>query len=109
MGYRSDVAIAVKDKYAKELDKLITNIGEPDERVLTKDGYIKSVFYESCTWDSMDGNVKNIEDFVKNLDNDEFGMIIIGENIEDIQYLGNPYKFNISLNRSIEFDFNGEI
>jgi len=109
MGYRSDVAIAVKDEYTKELDKLIKNIGEPDKQILTKDGYRKAVFYGCCTWDIMDENIKNIEDFVKNLDNDEFGMIIIGENIEDIQYLGNPYQFNISLNRSIKFDFNGEI
>ena len=109
MGYRSDVAIAVKDEYAKELDKLIINIGEPDKQVLTKDGYIKAVFYESCKWDRLDEGIKKLEDFVMNLDNDEFGMIIIGENIEDIQYLGNPYQFDISLNRSIEFDFNGEI
>jgi hypothetical protein len=109
MGYRSDVAIAVKDEYAKEFDKLITNIVEPDKQVLTKDGYVKAVFYESCNWNSIDRDIKNIEDFVINLDNDEFGMIIIGENIRDIRYFGNPYNFKINLNRSIEFNFDGEI
>ena len=111
MGYRSDVAIAVKEEYAKEFTKLVEKLEEPDRKQLTKDGVIKAVFYESCTWSEMDEDIEAISSFVKNLDPEEYGMIVIGENIDDIEYFGNPYNFDIALKRSIVFyaDFNGEV
>lgn len=110
MGYRSDVGFACSpmvkqvieqmcewDLDLKELFQCAKDCS-PDD-----DG---RWFWEHVKWYEDYPDIQIMENLMETLDNsglyDEFGMIRIGEEHEDIETKGSPYEFDMYVNRSID-------
>jgi len=108
MGYRSDVALAMKEEKFKDLllsikdDKtaveLLTGCQKHE-----KDGWIL-LFYDSVKWYDDYKEVKVINDFISELDEDDYSYHIMGEEPDDYTQKGTwESPFEIRLSRSLEF------
>lgn len=110
MGYRSEVGFAC----TPQIHEVIKSIAEINKEFKEFLGYA-----DDCTtatagkyrWEDIkyyDGYpdvdcLNNIMDFLDNVGLDsEYGMIRIGEELEDIESKGMPYEFDMYVNRSIE-------
>lgn len=107
MSYRSEIVIAirpevyvaapdiVKDAFAcLFFDKIV----EEENRI---------VFYaESIKWyDVVEGDhsISIIEEWLENLDDDDFGLVELGEDDSDVRYIGDTSKFDIGYVRKVTF------
>ena len=108
MGYRSDVALAMKEEKFKDLllsikdDKtaveLLTGCQKHE-----KDGWIL-LFYDSVKWYDDYKEVKVINDFISDLDEDDYSYHVMGEEPDDYTQRGTwESPFEIHLSRSLEF------
>ena len=101
MGYRSDIVIAVnKEVLARNLiqKEIPECLGEP-EHVTDKAAYW---FIEGWKWYSSYHDVQEINAWFDELAHEEFGAMRIGED-DDTETWGEPYEFDIYLNRSIVY------
>ena len=108
MGYRSDVALAMKEEKFKELLSSIKDDHTAVE-LLTgcekheKDGWIL-LYYDSVKWYDDFKEVKAINDFVDTLDEDDYSYHIMGEEVDDYKQSGTwDSPFEIRLSRSLDF------
>jgi len=101
MGYRSIVGIAIKkDKTTPEFLKLLDDADEKFEK-----GNILYFKYVCIKWyaDSYE-EIANIEAFLKDLEESDYGFIRIGEDPEDIEEEGEPDELGMYFTRDIDFD-----
>lgn len=106
MGVRSDIAIIVDDKYAKTFSDLIDEIGIPAKKVLTEDGTVKGVYFESIKWyERTDEPINNLMKFLRNIKDDGWGFIETGED-NYINREGFPYEFGMSIYTTIDGPWN---
>ena len=104
MGYRSEIAIAILPSVwenapdnVKEAFKEIfetPNIEEA-ERIVFHHGCIK--WYQSYPL------VATIEDWLKSLDEVEYGLLELGEDYSDVRTAGDNWSFNLNFVRKIDF------
>lgn len=94
MGYRSEVMIQVKDELKDEFIALCK-----DAELETIDGVLHE---DSTKWYSSDPKILAIELWLLSLDDEDYGFIRIGEDIDDFEYLGNPSEFGMYMRRTIE-------
>jgi len=105
MGYRSNVAIAVIDEHVDKFCELINNIGLPESTRINSEDKISGVYFESIKWDEFfDKEVKDVMDFIRTLEDDEFAFVRVGEDLGDIEIYGNLDDFGIMVTTNIEFD-----
>jgi len=102
MGYRSDILIAVNKKVlARNLIKkeIPDSIGEPTST--TED----AVYYCIYNWKWYDSypEIRELEAWFDSMEDEEFGVIRIGEDGTDTQEWGQPYDFEIYVNRSLSY------
>lgn len=104
MGYRSQIAIAIDPSVwenspdnVKEAFKEVfeTPAREEAERIIFHHEYIK--WYESCP------EVATIEDWLKSLDQTEYGLVELGEDYSDIRFEGECYSYDLNFVRMIDF------
>ena len=108
MGYRSDVGIMVNDKHAEEFSKIIDPlVGSETEIYKTEDGLIKGIVFEDIKWyASSDDQIREVEEFLENLPDEDYGLIYIGEESSDVRIDGCPYDYGLGFIRKIEIDQN---
>ena len=122
MGYRSDLALCIHTEKVAEL-KTRYLVGEcPDAQQLFEpypEGMFETIeegdsfytwrayslkFYESYPDVRALLNVLNLIE-EENPDEVEYGMIRIGEEVDDIEYYGDPYAFDMSVCREITIGY----
>jgi hypothetical protein len=102
MGYRSNVAIAVtKEIYTEKFltQKLPRAFNETDETFTTTLGYY--FIWLNLKWYDDFNDVREVMDFLGSLDGEDYGYIRIGEEYDDIETRGDPYRFDMSPEISI--------
>lgn len=108
MGYRSDVALAMKEKKFKQLLSSIKDDRTAVELLsgcskYEKDGWIL-LYYDSVKWYDDFKEVKSINDFIDTIDEDDYSYHIMGEDQDDYKQTGTwDSPFEIRLSRSLEF------
>lgn len=100
MGYRSDVAFAVNfELLGDHLDDLV---GLADQILYDdKDGkhYVLFVI-GAIKW----GYCGELEEWIKSLNDEEYKLIVLGEELDDNQYSGDLDLFDLSISRSINYN-----
>ena len=107
MGYRSEIVIAIKPEvYAaapQEVKDAFKSIWDEPE---CEDQY-RIVFFHDCIkwYDGFDeeGSVTKIENWIKSLDEEEYGLVELGEDDSDVRYIGAPNVFDIGYVRKVTF------
>lgn len=104
MGYRSEIVIAidptvydnasvsVKEAFNEVFDEYVV---EEAERIVFYRNYIK--WYES------DPQIALIEDWLRSLDETEYGLIELGEDYSDNRFQGEYYNYGLDFVRKIDF------
>jgi hypothetical protein len=97
MGYRSQVAIAVADKYEGKLEELL---GEDlweyaDSKCPT------GVFLDYVKWYGDVPEVMAVMEFLDSLDSEEYGFIELGEDPDHYEERGFPWEYDLYIQRSI--------
>ena len=99
MGYRGNVAIVVADKHIDSFWKIVSNDLKEEIDVKFVNGFYIS--YNS-SWSVMNADVKIIMEFLEKLLDEDFGYVYVGEDITDVEILGQPSKFNLYYTRLID-------
>ncbi len=106
MGYRSDVALAIRASAAREIlaDPDSAQVLSEADKNLSDDGALL-FHWEEIRWDSYDKETGALMGLLADLDYDDFLFIRLGEDDEDTEILGgwwdNP--FDLGYVRRIEF------
>lgn len=101
MGYRSQIVIgiglALYNEKREEIDKMFHDI---DKKTVGKDAVYFQ--YDSVKWYDSYPEVAQVNEFLH--DNaDNVGMVRVGEDIGDVETVGDPYKFDIYASTVIDF------
>ena len=112
MGYRSDIVIVTEVKNKLLIKTIEEGQGQPHSReqmfIKTWDGEITEIVkyeYEDVKWYPNYKYVADIMGFMSIIeDENSYGFIRIGEDLEDMEVIGYPYRLRVLLNRSIEFE-----
>lgn len=100
MGYRSQVAIAIKTKiYHKHENELREAMKDCDALLKTEIAYVIS--WEYVKWYDSYPSVSSIEAVLAKLDEEDYGYLRIGEDSGDVEEKGSPWDFDIQINRCI--------
>jgi len=118
MGYSSRVGICMSQEAAVLLDAKIriltpalkedlTSLFEGAD-VIKQDDCARAWYWDGFRWYSSDSDIAFLEDYLAELDWDQYLFIRVGENLSDIYYHGGLWDnpFGMSLVRDIEFDEN---
>lgn len=120
MGYRSDVVIVISEKIRTELllGKLTlprafeVNGVIPEEYTVRRyHSDIDTAKNDKCLFFKIDGwkwysnypEIQEIHKFLDSLDEDEFGFLRVGEEIGDVEILGEPGEFDVYAYQSISY------
>ena len=111
MGYRSEVVIVTEVKNKLLIKTIEEGEGQYDSReqmfIKTWDGEITEIIkyeFEDVKWYPNYRYVADIMGFMGIIeDEDSYGFIRIGEDIEDVQIEGYPYRLGVLFNRNFEF------
>jgi len=101
MGYRSDAVLRVRKEHYEGLLE-----GAPDKEFLTPssdDGYIVTVVWNSVKWYDEFPEIEHIMESMENLPNDDYGFMRLGERDDDVEELGIPWDYGISLKRCLDY------
>ena len=104
MGYRSEIVIAVdptvydnasvsvKEAFKEIFDEPAL---EESDRIIFSHDYVK--------WYDSDPQIAIIENWLRSLDEAEYGLIELGEDLSDVRMEGEYYTYDIWFVRKIEF------
>jgi hypothetical protein len=101
MGYRSDAVLKIRKEHYEGLLE-----GAPDKEFLAPerdDGYIVTIVWNNVKWYDDSPEIAHITAFMDALPDDDYGFMRIGEAYDDVEDLGIPWDFGISLQRSLEY------
>ena len=110
MGYRSDVGFACTPMVKQIIEQVCEWDSEFKELINYADNHSANDsgrwFWEYVKWYEDYPDIQIMENLMTALDSsdlhDEFGMIRIGEEQDDIESKGSPYEFDMYVNRSID-------
>ena len=106
MGYRSRVAISLSDaavetiKSAIKLDKNLRELVNDSEEPTLDHGRI---YFSDIKWYEGYPEIDAMENFLSQLDEEDYGFIRIGEDYEDVEEKGEPYTYEMYVSREIEW------
>lgn len=109
MGYRSDVLLALKDEkfaeFIKTMDDRTAANFIDGSKIHESNGW-KLVEFHDVKWYDDYPEVKAVNEFIEELDEDDYSYHIMGEDTDDYVAKGTwETPFNIRLNRSLDFEF----
>ena len=116
MGYSSRVGICISQDAADFLDAKIKVLSPAlkeevarlfeDAAVKKQDDDARAWYWDAFRWYSRDCDVAFLEDYLAELDWDQYLYIRVGEDLADIDYHGGLWDnpFGMCLTRGIEFD-----
>ena len=105
MGYRSEVAVRFSDNAAKvvkkfyELDKQIKELIDGAQYC---DDF-SSILWDWIKWYDNYPEISAFMDMLDQLGCEDYGMIRVGEEYDDVEYYGDPPLFDMYVNRSIQW------
>jgi len=109
MGYRSDVALAMRKETFKAMLSSVKDDRTAVELVSGCEQYENGdfilLYYTDVKWYEDFKEVKAINEFIDTLDEEQYSYHVMGEDFEDYKdrgYLDTP--FEIRLSRSLEFN-----
>ena len=108
MGYRSEVALALDAPATSALSALAKIEPEVkellDEATDSRTGENESRYYwESIKWYESYAEIRLIKAFLAMLPDDSYGIIRMGEELDDIEQDGVPYDFELYVERRVCF------
>ncbi len=66
---------------------------------------LKGIYFESIKWyGSSDDQIRELEEFLEELPDEDYGLIDIGEEISDVRLDGCPYDYGLRFTRKIEIE-----
>ena len=106
MGYRSDITVALtKEVIMKQLilpNEGYTNLVEYTDDIFDKDTY--AVYQiNRIKWYESYPEINSINEFLDQLNDEEYGFIRLGEELDDTEKKGSPYDFDMYINREVCF------
>lgn len=108
MGYRSDVVLAVcKESYTAALisDKIPALLKSHSNKTFDKGIYWK---FEGIKWSDHYEEIGEVDVFLSELGDVDYGFVRTGENKEDIEERGDPSEFDIEIYVEIDSPFERE-
>ena len=109
MGYRSEVVVKFSDNAVKvvkkfyELDKQIKQLIDDSEDSLAW-VRLQAIHWDWIKWyEDDDEAIITFMDMLDQLGDENYGMIRLGEETDDVGYYGCPCNFDMYVNRSIEW------
>tara|TARA_B100001758_G_C18318764_1_gene562051 strand:- start:673 stop:999 length:327 start_codon:yes stop_codon:yes gene_type:complete len=108
MGYRSEVVVKFSDNAVKvvkkfyELDKQIKELIDDSEDSHRWE-LIQAIHWDWIKWYDDDEGIIAFTDMLNQLGDKGYGMIRIGDEMEDIEYYGNTCDFNMYVERNIQW------
>ena len=110
MGYRSEVVVKFSGNAAKvvkkfyELDKQIKQLIDDSERSVTGHIQFQAINWNWIKWyEDDDEAIMAFMDMLDQLGDENYGMIRLGEESDDVGYYGNTNKFDMYVERRIEW------
>lgn len=107
MGYRSEVVVKFSEKAAEvvkgfcEMDKQIKELIDVAD---TKCDDFSSIRWTRIKWyENDDEAIVAFMDMLDQLGDENYGMIRLGEALDDVEYYGDPPSFDMYVDRSIEW------
>lgn len=105
MGYRSEIAIGVDPKIYKTAPKEVKQafdevFGAPDVNEVRRIVW----YHEWLKWFESIAEVYLISDWLREQDTENYGLLRLGEEDEDIENRGSPYDFGINYVRKLEIE-----
>ena len=109
MGYRSEVVVKFSDNAVKvvkkfyELDKQIKELIDDSENS-TGWEQIQALHWDWIKWyEDGDEAIAAFIDMLDQLGDENYGMIRVGDNFDDVEYYGNTCNFNMYVERNIQW------
>jgi len=103
MGYNSQVLLVINKekfhKYEQEFKKCIQDCDTISE---TEDAY--QFAWDCVKWYEGYDDVDAVDNLLSELDEEDYGFIRIGEELNDVETKGCPWHFEAEVCRSIEYD-----
>jgi hypothetical protein len=104
MGYRSEIAIAIDPSVWKNAPD---NVKEAFEEIFETPDLEEAeriVFHRGCIkWYESYPLVATIEDWLKSLDQTEYGLVELGEDYSDNRFEGEYWTYNLNFVRKVDF------
>ena len=108
MGYRSEVVVKFSDNAVKvvkkfyELDKQIKELIDDSESGRTWEG-INAIHWDWIKWFSDNEAIMAFMDMLDQLGDENYGMIRLGEESDDVGHYGCTDKFDMYVERNIQW------
>ena len=108
MGYRSEVVVKFSDNAAKvvkkfyELDKQIKELIDDSENS-TGWEQIQALHWDWIKWYDGDEAIMAFTDMLDQIGDENYGMIRLGEESDDVGYYGSPSNFDMYVERNIQW------
>lgn len=109
MGYRSEVVLKLSDNAVKvvkkfyELDKQIKELIDDSEDSISWEN-VQAIYWSSIKWhENNDEAIMVFMDMLDQLGDENYGMIRLGEETDDVGYYGCPCNFDMYVERKIEW------
>ena len=108
MGYRSEVVVKFSDNAVKvvkkfyELDKQIKQLIDDSENS-TGWEQIQALHWDWIKWYDDDEAIMAFIDMLDQIGDENFGMIRLGEENDDMEYYGCPSNFDMYVERNIQW------
>ena len=108
MGYRSEVVVKFSDNAVKvvkkfyELDKQIKQLIDDSENS-TGWEQIQALHWNWIKWYDDDEDIMAFIDMLDQIGDENFGMIRLGEENDDMEYYGCPSNFDMYVERNIQW------
>ena len=110
MGYRSEVVVKFSDNAVKvvkkfyKLDKQIKELIDDSERSMAGHIQFQAIHWNWIKWyEDDDEAIMAFMDMLDQLGDENYGMIRLGEENDDVGYYGNTNKFDMYVERRIEW------
>ena len=110
MGYRSEVVVKFSDNAVKvvkkfyKLDKQIKELIDDSERSVTGHIQFQAIHWNWIKWyEDDDEAIMAFMDMLDQLGDENYGMIRLGDEHDDVGYYGIPHKFDMYVERKIEW------
>lgn len=104
MGYRSQIAIAIDPSvWENAPDNVKETFKEVFETPYLEEAERIVFYHDWIKWYESDPAVVIIEDWLKSLDEAEYGLVELGEDCSDNRFEGEYWTYNLNFVRMIEF------
>ena len=108
MGYRSEVVVKFSDNAVKvvkkfyELDKQIKELIDDSENSIGWE-QIQALHWDWIKWYDDDEDIMAFIDMLDQIGDENFGMIRLGEESDDVGHYGSTDKFDMYVERNIQW------